>query len=308
MQRKCEEDKKNKDCLFQDTADKFFKDAAEHKNQSKKPHLSLFHVNINSLKLKVQELEKLLTKHKIDIVCLTEHRMVKTGLQNLNSSPENETNIITSTKKHTTHDQNFKKYKIISSYCRQKTETRVWGGSCILVKNEISEKWEKIKDEELSEHANDNFEICGMKNSETAVYCIYRRPKRKNNQIQDFTNRMDQFLNCELTHPKEVIVAGDFNINLITTEDSLIEPYLKNKSTNNDDDDESKFIEVFTKRSFKKLISEPTRGVKCLDNIFIKTFRTPDSYKAYNRPCKRASGDTLSDHFGQLLRFYDFKN
>lgn len=152
------------------------------------------------------------------------------------------------------------------------------GGTCILVK-----KGHNCK--EISDIAKCSisgvFECCGIElvNYKTIVICIYRVPKSNNLNI--FFEQFDKMLHIllALKQKRNVIIAGDFNIDCLKHNNTLLELEC-----------------LLLNYNLKLQLKQPTRLASgtCIDNF------------AHNigKKCKSEVIEfSLSDHTAQLLKF-----
>ena len=100
-------------------------------------------------------------------------------------------------------------------------------------------------------------EILNKKQKNLIIGCVYKHPKH---EVKDFTNNhMMPLLDKLSNENKDIMIMGDFNVNLINC---------------NDDKNISNFLDTMLSHSFLPVITTPTtitRNTKTLiDNIFLQ--------------------------------------
>ena len=211
---------------------------------------SVVHINIQSLKAKYELLEGFLTEiDNIDALCLTE-----TWLTNNNF-----------------HCYGLTGYKHIFSIRNSRN-----GGTSIFVKSDIDFIIrEDIKSKVYKDYT---FEITIIeiknKNNETFLLaCVYRTP---DSPLNDFITHLDILLEMATTEKKQLLIAGDYNVDLLRTNSSTKE-----------------FVTTLVTSNFKHLIQQPTRKTKqtstCIDNFIINDTTSINSAGVLELD--------LSDHF-----------
>lgn len=160
-------------------------------------------------------------------------------------------------------------YVVASSYCREDGER---GGSLILLKPSLEYK-RLIDIENLSVKNDCELSAVFVRTYNVHVLSVYRIPA---GQFDTFMGILERALN-RVSHGN-IIIAGDFNVWFGT-----------------DNDEAVSLSDLFDTFNLKRMIFEPTRGNKCLDNIFIN-FDT--------KPCIPHVLDLrMSDHSAQTLTF-----
>ena len=123
-------------------------------------------------------------------------------------------------------------------------------------------------------------EILNKKQKNMIIGCVYKHPKH---EVSDFTNNFITPLLDKLSNEnKDIMIMGDFNINLITY---------------NDDKNTGNFLDTMFSQSFLPYITTPTRITRntktLIDNIY------------YNKPLNNIISGNLSsiisDHLIQFL-------
>ncbi|XP_047990737.1 uncharacterized protein LOC125229839 [Leguminivora glycinivorella] len=189
------------------------------------------HQNINGLINKANvltvHLQDLSSSNKpIDVLCVTEHNM----------SQGDETQLALSN------------YTLASHFSRGNRN----GGSCILVKN--IHKYKSLSDISDSISISNIIECSAIELTEhnIIIICIYRVPKYDKASFNIFFNKLNDLL-CKLNcNRKNVIICGDFNIDIMIRTRQSIE-----------------FNTLISSFNLKFAISTPTRlqSNTCIDNI-----------------------------------------
>lgn len=189
---------------------------------------------------------------EVDILCITEHFM-KQDLEYQLCIPN---------------------YCLAACFSRKESKR---GGACILIKNGL--QWRELP--KISKISSVGvFECCAIEliDHNTVIVCIYRVPNANNfNECVDKIAILLRTL-TKKCH-KNVIIAGDFNIDVLKRNKHSIE-----------------FENLLLNFDFKLALNEPTRleSQTCIDN-FAHNF---------NKPCKTTVLEfALSDHTAQLLKF-----
>lgn len=221
--------------------------------KEKQNQLQVLHQNIQGFASKVLEIELFLEKHNYDIVCLTEH---------FHKDPD----ILI----------NYENYCIASSFNRK---SAIHGGSLILIRNNI--KFKERKDV-VGLSVECCTELSCVELESHVIVCVYRPPIAKN--FTKFLEIMEDVLKLVTKTNKHVIVAGDFNIDILEI-NALSD----------------KFLGLFKSFNLFNIFFEPTRvtptSAKCIDNVFSDC-----------DPVQKCIINSLqSDHKGQSVIF-PFKN
>lgn len=140
-------------------------------------------------------------------------------------------------------------YELSSSFCRP--DSHRGGGVLILAKEGIQHTPITCVDQFSKEG---DYEVCGSvvalhSDRKLAVIGVYRSPS---GDLPTFLDRAERTL-CALNHHDEIIVLGDFNA-----------PF------NHMDRRARQIEQMYLQNGFTRVISQPTRGLNCLDNIFVK--------------------------------------
>ena len=122
-------------------------------------------------------------------------------------------------------------------------------------------------------------EIIEEKDKNKILGIIYRHP---NNKDIDFNIALSNLLQKIVKENKEIIIAGDFNYDLLS--------YTKNERIND-------FVEIMYENLCQPCIIQPTRIVdkqkpSLIDNIFINSIENPISGNLL---------DKISDHFPNFI-------
>ena len=122
-------------------------------------------------------------------------------------------------------------------------------------------------------------EILSKKQKNLIIGCVYKHPKH---EVKDFTNNHMMPLLSRLSNEnKDIMIMGDFNVNLINYDD---------------DKNISNFLDTMLSHSFRSFITTPTRITRntkiLIDNIF------------YNKPLNDiVSGNLISIIYDHLIQF-----
>ena len=205
--------------------------------------LKVTHTNISSIAKNGLDLATYLTSLKInfDIIMLTETRQTTVGIIEFY----------------------FPEYEIYLD-----NPNAIKGGACVLIRKDTFKNVKLIKDNNLNLKNKckcinceiDNIWVSLEINSIPAIIgCIYRHPKAENG-ITHFNENLNEALKS--IHDNTLtIIAGDFNINLIKTENANTEQY----------------INTILQNSFIPCITIPTRvtyhSASIIDHILLKTPR-----------------------------------
>lgn len=214
----------NNDAIYNTYVDEF-----SNSNKLDKPTFSIMHQNIQGLLSKLELLTITINDIKEysnpDVICLTE-TFLKTN-DTLNAKLPN--------------------YVLAAYYCRKKRR----GGSCIFIKR-------GIQFEQLNSFGNisvaNYIECCSIivPCSKTIIISIYRPSSNKRHNLNVFFLKLERLLyKCITKYPKKkIILAGDFNINMLekSYESTRLNDILKNYN-------------------LKLHITEPTRKKTCIDLI-----------------------------------------
>ncbi|KAG5858507.1 hypothetical protein JTB14_030958 [Gonioctena quinquepunctata] len=189
-----------------------------HHEKEFEKNIKVLDANVRSLRNKIDELEAFIADKQIDIICLTEHWM-----------SEDE---ITTTQ--------IQGYRLAAFSARLQT---TGGGPCIFIKDSISFST-------IHFGFNLNVEKCiqyccvCLKDFNINILALYHS---SSGPLDTFLGSLDAVLD---QIAKQVISAGDFNINLCNV-------------------DSSKLQDILNSANLKQTIYQPTRGNNCIDNIFL---------------------------------------
>ncbi|KAJ8733610.1 hypothetical protein PYW07_014161 [Mythimna separata] len=215
--------------------------------------LKLVHQNIRGNFLKrVKKIEQFLEENDIDIFCVTEHQLLEKDGNDF---------------------FDFDNYKLGSWFRRNKT---TMGGSLIIIHKNC--KFKERSDISVNFSTEEIIEIACVELEDIVVLCVYLPKSIYYNHFEPVMNRVLRKV-CLLN--KNVIVCGDFNINLFeNTKKEIVS--IKN---------------LFKSYNLNLLFLEPTRvtegNATCIDNIYTNIL--PES--------KQIIRILKSDHFGQLITF-----
>ena len=112
------------------------------------------------------------------------------------------------------------------------------------------------------------------------IGCVYKHP---NHEVSNFTNNYITLLLDKLCNEnKDIMIMGDFNINLITY---------------NDDKNTGNFLDTMFSQSFLPYITTPTRIIRNIETLINNIY--------YNKPLSNIISGNLSsiisDHLIQFL-------
>jgi exonuclease III len=148
--------------------------------------INLSYHNIQGLMNKLNILQVEAMKQNLDIICITEH-WLKSDVINLACIPN---------------------YKVAAQFCRK---NKRHGGSAILIKSEFTYKDVpricKLALEEIFE-----LSACFIEELQILIVCFYRVPDIRNKD--KFFDRLIRLLNLTLTMNVDIIITGDFNIDV----------------------------------------------------------------------------------------------
>lgn len=213
--------------------------------------LSVVYINIQCLRNKINQLEVFLGSHNIDIVSFSEHWLRQEELQLLK----------------------LLNYKLAAEYCRF---CRQHGGVCIFVKNYIN-----YKQLQLLHNFNEEivFEICGihLPDLNLIILVSYRSPL---GDFSDYLVRLENALSYVSSLNTEIILLGDFNVNLLTgNADCLC------------------LVDLLQTFNLQQKIHQPTRvyqnSESCIDNCFSDVLD--------NLLTASVSDPMLSDHYALYI-------
>ena len=221
---------------------------------------SLFHQNISSLQFHFEELQALLSelKLKFDIIGITESRIRK--------------NI------HPVSDISLKDYNIEHT----PTESSC-GGALLYIKNNLNYQLRSdliiYKAKELESIFVEIFNK-NSKKKNTIIGCIYKHPKLSTTEFTELY--LQKLLNKVSKENKNVILMGDFNINILE--------YDSETSV-------SEFLDIMYENLLLPYITGPTRitskSSTLIDNIFFNGVE--------DNTISRNLVTSLSDHLAQFM-------
>ncbi|KAK9732399.1 hypothetical protein QE152_g12815 [Popillia japonica] len=171
-------------------------------------------------------------------------------------------------------------FRLLASYCRRNS---IHGGSAIYLKDDCQGTPSPLGIDVATEGS---FEYCATdvfhSGRHLLLLCIYRSP---NSDLNDFFTKFDYLLNLISQNRIIALIAGDFNIDLM--------------SGNNNS---NKFVNILESYGAYTTFREPTRISKttqtCLDNIIIIN-NSKNSNFSINSTTTIATG--YSDHMALLL-------
>ena len=154
---------------------------------NKKDNIKLFHLNVQSIKNKIDELELTLNDKKIDIACVTEHWLQSSDPKSLV----------------------IEGYEVLSYFSRNLHEH---GGSLILVKQCLANMFKSyapVSSAAIEAHC----EICGVTFKDVCIICCYR-PGTGN--VDVFLDLLFSVFSNVLGRYSKLIFCGDLNIDYLT--------------------------------------------------------------------------------------------
>ena len=202
----------------------------------KDKYLSVFHLNIASLSFHFEELKVLLQilNYEFDIIAISESKVIKNRAPIIDLSIEN--------------------------YQMEVTETESEkGGTILYVSNKLNYKLRKDLEVYKPKQFECTFiEIFYEKYKNTVVGCMYKHHTISEDDFTD--NIMCPLLQKLSKENKGVIVAGDFNMNLLDIDRSSI----------------SRYFDTITNNEFLPLVNIPTRiqTKTLIDNILYNQHNT----------------------------------
>lgn len=163
-------------------------------------------------------------------------------------------------------------YKTIAYYARQRT--RGHGGALIMCRNDLQctsvPEIAELSHSDVCEVAAADWHEEGLR-----VVVVYRAP---GSNFEVFMETMAAVLKASVDVKRDIIVTGDFNVHFLTSDRRYLE-----------------LRDLMLSYGFKFTIFEPTRGMNCLDNIFINFSNTRNSVSCVSDP-------SLSDHATVCVR------
>lgn len=212
-------------------------------------NLRIFHLNIQSLTPKVDELLLYAQSVEPRVICVSEHWCGGDDILALN----------------------FPGYTVAAHFGRK---THLHGGTAILVAQNL-----RYKTYSKLENLNREMEVefCGIElcDFETIIVCVYRPSSSRNFGV--FFDVFDMLVASLTTKNREICILGDFNIDLVNDPASITGP----------------FRDIISSYNLRIGNNEPTRGLRCLDNVF--TTYLENTYKC------DVVDPLLSDHLGLIF-------
>jgi exonuclease III len=218
-------------------------------------NIRIFHQNIEHLPSRLDSLKIIIDEIQCDIFVITEHNMKNWEIDRIN----------------------IDNYYIASSYCRHSTNK---GGVLIFSRHDL--KVSQVSIPFLNQLAEDKqFEFCVVKcvsgQYEFVLVGMYRSPS---SNVCEFLDRLNTLIECLCKKFKSIIIAGDFNINVLT-----------------DNADHFELKNVLKSNGLSYCVNFPTRICKdsesSIDNVF--TNISGDKIKV------EGVITMLSDHDGQII-------
>ena len=250
------------DCKYLD-CDNFNRTFPENKSKN----LSFFHLNINSLPKHFENLNCYLNslQHKFKIIGISETRITNT------TAP---------------HKLDINGYSALFN----KTEASA-GGTALYIAQEINFKQRKDLSNCVYSQKELESTFCelNLKNQPNLIVgCIYKHPGMNMNTF--LKNHLNPAMQKILKENKDVVLLGDFNIDLLKSGSNIIV---------------NTFIDTLQSFCLLPSISLPTRVTESTKTLIDNIFFTPNKYRV-------SSGNLLaglSDHLPQFLIFdHNIKN
>lgn len=220
--------------------------------KSNESTLKIFHQNVQSIRNKKTNLEVLINEKlgDIDVLAFSEHWLNETEIDFIK----------------------FKGFKLESIYCRQ---TKTGGGTCIFIKEGIKSKRVSNFDNLMCE---EHFEgsIVEIENN-VIVICLYRNPKSK---LEILFEKLETILNYFYNRNTNVIILGDFNINLL-----------------DDNSKKRQFLDLLLPYGLETMINSPTRVTYRSQSAIDQLIINPNVFQYETENFD--SG--ISDHYGQKI-------
>lgn len=214
----------------------------------------MLHLNVQSISNCIDNLNAAILNLNLDVVAITEHWQTATALPAFRV-------------------QNF---NLATFYSR--VNRNAHGGVALYIRDSII--W-KIRNDINALSEEYIFECAAIEikiNKLVYVVCVVYKPPQTN--VSSFVNKMDALLELASEGDSSVVVAGDFNIDMLST----------------DDVNKQQFINLLHSYNLIFTINTPTRVTRfsetCIDNIFISSFLI---YEA------TVMNLNISDHFAQIL-------
>lgn len=210
--------------------------------------LNVVNFNVQGVTSKIDFIKAL--NGSSDLVSLTEHWLTNTQLCQLNFEP----------------------FTVIANFCRS---NHIRGGSCILLKTDL--KLVVLERPDLCVRNSEfHFELSAVEIVclNLIVLCVYRSPNKGDKTV--FTDNLQWVSDSAFKEGKSIILAGDFNFNLLLNSDRAV------------------LTDLLSPYALSQTIFEPTRisamSVTCIDNVFtnlkfdnVKVFETGISDHAAQR-------------------------
>ena len=195
--------------------------------------LKILHLNIQSVRSKQSELEQIVNQGQYHVVALCEHWLNDSEIETFN----------------------LENYEQCTTFCRENLR----GGETMLI-NETQFSMTAISSP--IDSTEQTFEHCMFL---CILATVYRSPQAC---ISSFLDRLESLLQYMLKCSTNVIISGDFNVDMSV-----------------DSANRTKLIDVFSSYNFRYLITEPTRccnsAGSVIDNIFVN-FDTSFHTRVFN--------------------------
>lgn len=186
----------------------------------------ILHANVQSIHNKYQEIENLVNDCKCDVLCLSE----------------------TWGKDHRVQTMNLENFELASYYNRKLFEH---GGTAIFVKNGLNFR---IRHDLNKISFEMNFELTAieLKPSKLVIVAVYRPDK----DLCLFFELLTKLLHKICREGKQMVIAGDFNLNVCKLDNKI-----------------KKWVLILNNFNCKLVLNEPTRvqgsSATCIDNFIV---------------------------------------
>lgn len=211
--------------------------------------IKIFHINIQSLPKKLDELILYIDKIKPEVICISEHWCVADNILNLN----------------------IPQYNLVSHFSRS---GRLHGGTVVYVYKDLKTRTVDV----LGLCAEMDVEFCATELTDHNIFigCVYR-PSTSHN-FNTFFSGFERLLESLSAPGKEICILGDFSLDLVRDSVRVTDT----------------FKDILNSFNLRICISEPTRGDRCIDNIFTSLPECSTEVSVV--------APALSDHRGLLLK------
>jgi exonuclease III len=162
------------------------------KQEHKTAVVSIFHQNVQSIKIKLLELNVILQTEleEVEVLCLSEHWMREEYIKFIS----------------------IDEFKLTSNFSRSKS---IHGGSCIYVKHYLQTR-EVNYIKGISKEKDFEMSAVGIMDNDLIVVCVYRCMYRSTNgDLYIFLSSLESVIQKVKVRKKQLIRCGDWNINFM---------------------------------------------------------------------------------------------